>query len=84
MKNSCFDGNEFKATMNKVRSKSKEILGRKSLSLAKASPLIKFADDMDVSKLKKNYISHPCAFQHINSLKNGDIRLLVDNKKLKL
>jgi len=84
MKN-CLETNNFKATMNRIRSKSKDILGRKSQS-ALQIPLIKFTDDTDISKIKKNCISAPCAFQHINSLKNEDINirmLTLDNKKLK-
>jgi hypothetical protein len=85
---SGFDSSDFKATINRVRSKSKEFLGgggssRKNLSTN--SQMIKFTDDTDIGKIKKNCISPPCAFQHINSIKNGDkhIQMLIDNKKLK-
>ena len=78
------ENNDTKNTANRTRAKSKDMLTRKSLSIPQ-TPLIKFNDDTDISKVKKNCISGPCAFQHINSLKNEDvnIRMFIDNKKLK-
>ena len=83
MKNGL-ENNDFKATINRIRSKSKDILGRKSQSMLQI-PLIKFTDDTEISKIKKNCISAPCAFQHINSLKTEDVKirmLMIDSKKL--